>query len=127
MKRKIFIVGVAIVFLAGLIACGTTPPTPQTEQERAQLILGAFQDSLNIAFDAGKIYVNAHPEKLTDWQTKVVPMFDMANKILKDLIDKGKAGVPITVEQVNAALTSKINEINAILTGWGVDLKSTKK
>ena len=111
------------ILLACLVACANQTGTVQTEQQQAQVILGAFQDSLGIAFDSGKLYVSAHPEKLQDWKTKIIPLFDAANKILADLEAKGKAGTPITVSEVTNSLAAKILEIQTALTGWGVILK----
>jgi hypothetical protein len=108
-----------------LISCATLQSKwkASTEQEKAQIILGGFQDSLNIAFDAGKLYVTAHPDKLDNWRTKIIPMFDATNKILGDLIKKGQAGTPLTVLQVTNGLSGRILEIQTALTGWGVILK----
>ena len=122
MKRVRLLI-IPILLACFLVSCASQTGMVQTEQQQAQVILGAFQDSLGIAFDSGKLYVSAHPEKLQDWKTKIIPLFDAANKILADLETKGKAGTPITVSEVTNTLAAKILEIQTALTGWGVILK----
>lgn len=125
MRRKLAVsVLVSLVLLACVSCAGLQEKWKgATEDERARILLGTFQQTLDMALDGGIIYVNAHPEKRPEWKAKVLPMFDTTNKMIRDFMVTGAAGgKPLTVMSVTMALAARIGEIQAILIGWGVKL-----
>ena len=123
MKRfkNIYIILLVIVFL---ISCSTLQQKYKalSEDEKARLHVSALQDSLSVSFDSAKIYVTAHPEKQIEWKTKIVPMFDIANKVLRDIILEGSTGKQLTVLGVSKSFADKTVELRQILIGWGIKL-----
>lgn len=116
MRRKIIPIIISLFLLAALADCSSQIK----KEDEARAMVASFQTSLGLAFDGAKAYVTAHPEKQLEWKTKVVPMFDLANKILADLETKGKAGQTLTVLDVTTAISQKMADINSILIAWGV-------
>jgi hypothetical protein len=88
MKTKICIIAAVIMVLAGCasVADLQTAWNKLTPNDKARIVVGGFQDQLNNLFDIGKGYVASHPEKATEWKTKVIPAFDTANKGLRGYI-----------------------------------------
>ena len=119
--RNISIIVLVLVFLS---SCATLQQKYKalSEDEKARLHVSALQDSLSAAFDSAKAYVVAHPEKQADWKAKIIPMFDMANKVLHDIISEGNAGKPLTVLGVSKAFADKTIELRQILIGWRIKL-----
>jgi hypothetical protein len=101
--------------------CATAPNSQNPGQDEARMMIASFQKSLSMSFDLGKAYVALHPEKQSEWKTKVVPIFDAVNKALKDLETKGASGQAITVLDVTNAVTGQMAQINAALMAWGVN------
>jgi len=93
-----------------------------TEDERARIVLSQSQKSLATLFSAGQAFVDLKPEYKNDWQTKFKPAFSVVNKVLADLIAKGKRGEKLTYVDVTAAVGSKLDELQKLLIAWGVKL-----
>ena len=91
-----------------------------TEDEKARIIISQFQGTLKSSFILAEAFVKANPQYNEVWKTKVLPMFDFANKILGDFIQRGKAGEKFTVLQVTSAVAWRMQEIEIILKLWGV-------
>lgn len=98
-----------------------------TEDERARIIISQFQGSLKSSFILAKAFVDANPKYKEEWQTKVVPMFNLCNKLLGDFIEKGRAGEKFTVLQVTASVAHRIAEIEQVFKGWGVRVAQSVK
>ena len=98
LKRKfnfILLIILPILFLTGCALF--QDPSDQywqnlTPDQKARVIIGGLQSKLGIAFDNAKLYVDLHPSLRDDWQKKVIPLFDIANKAIKDQNDLGKDG-----------------------------------
>ncbi len=124
-KIKYFVL--PILLACFLVSCATLKDNwnKATEDEKARIILFGFQKSLKSSLELGVAYVNLHPEKKAEWQTKIIPMFDATNKILFDLETQGAAGKKLTIISVSLAVVGRIAAIETILTGWGVKLSFT--
>jgi len=92
-----------------------------TPNERARIVVGGFQDQLKTLFDLGKSYVSSHPEKQTEWKTKVVPAFDTANKSARGYITMVGAGTA-TPDTVFKEMTPLVVSIANLLTAMGVNV-----
>ena len=128
MKRKALPILIAIMLFASL-SCATLQQKwgQATEDEKARLVLFGLQKSVKTTLETGIAYVVLHPDKKSEWQAKVIPMFDAANKILLDLEIKGASGQRLTVVGVSLSVVGKIAEIEAILTAWGIKLTYTSE
>ena len=123
-RRNLVIVPLVLLLLVGCagLKANWDKATPQ---ERTNLVLYGFQKSLGVAVDTGIAYVNAHPGDAkikTEWQTRIVPAMDGANKILRDLIIKNQAA-PLTIPDALNTLTVRMNEIQAMMLAWGVKVQ----
>ncbi len=127
MKRRILRVSqwlVLSILLASLIGCATLQQKwdKATDDERARIVLSQTQKSLKNLFNVGKAFVELKPQYITEWKEKVNPAFDVANKVLADLIAKGKRGEKLSYIDVIAAIGAKVSDIEKLLVAWGVKL-----
>jgi hypothetical protein len=93
-----------------------------TDDERARIVLSQSQKSLATLFAAGQAFVDLTPKYALEWQTKIKPAFSILNKVLADLIAKGKRGEKLTYVDVVGAVGTKLDELQRLLTAWGVKL-----
>ena len=121
-KRSLIVIPLVLLLLMG---CATLKENwdKATPEQRAEVVLYGFQKALDAGLDAGIVYISAHPEKKLEWQTKIIPMFDATNKILRDLMLQGKAGKQLTYYDVAFAVVGRFAEINAALGGWGIRIQ----
>jgi len=116
MRRKIqwFLV---MVLMMSLMACATTQEkwNKLTPDEKARIIIGDIQAQLDGAFDSAKLQIGHKPE----WKTKVVPTFDVANKVLADVIRIGKTK-PLDPAMVYGMVQNQVsNVLNlCVQLGW---------
>jgi hypothetical protein len=95
-----------------------------TEDEKARLILADMQTSVDSMLDFGSIYIASHPDKKTDWQTRVLPLFKAVNDMIGENIQLAKANEgKVTVAGVLSTIQPKIAEIEAIVISWGFSKK----
>jgi hypothetical protein len=122
MKRKIFIGLLAIVLLAGFMGCVTLQQKwdKATDDERARIVVSQTQKSLKLAFISTQTFVGYNPKYKDDWKNRVLPMFEVTNNILGDLIKKGQAGEKLTYLQIMAAVGGRVMDIIVIIENWGV-------
>ena len=113
-----------LIMMVSLLACATLQQKwdKATDDEKARITISQTQKSLKTAFVTSKAFVDANQKYQAEWKTKIIPMFDATNKILKDLIDKGAAGQKLTYISVLAALGNRIPEITAALAAWGLKI-----
>ena len=116
MKRKVF-VGLAIVLMVGCAGIqekwGALTP-----DEKGRIIISDLQGQLDNAFNQGKAYVVAKPELQTQWKTKIIPAFDVANKALASVIVVGKTQ-PLTPEFVYAQTQAQVTNVLNLLIQLG--------
>ncbi len=115
---------ILIILLVAFIGCATLQQKwdKATDDEKARITISQTQKSLKNLFNAGKIFVELKPQYITEWKEKVIPAFDVANKVLADLIAKGNRGEKLLYLDVIAAIGTKANDIQKLLTAWGVKL-----
>lgn len=80
----------AVLTMVVFIGVGCASWELLTPDQKARAIVDGMQLQLNDLFDQGKAYVDAHPEHLEVWQTEIIPVFDMANKAIADVIELAK-------------------------------------
>lgn len=90
-----------------------------TPDQQASIVLNGLEDQLNLWFDAGKSYVTANPNHQVEWQTKVIPLFDLANQAIKDAVIYKKSPADIYAT-VSPTITKAITALKA----WGVAVGS---
>ena len=119
MKQKLQLFLVMVILMA-IVACANLQKAWEnaTPEERCRIVTFKMQRTLNGAFDAGKLYILAHPEKAPEWKAKAISTFDFTNKLIRTFTEKNFAGM--TSEQVILEVQPKINEILALLATWGV-------
>jgi hypothetical protein len=120
--RTIFSTLLIMIFFLTLLGCATLQDkwNKATDDERARIILSQTQSSLKIALVTSSAFVAANPKYKDEWKTKVLPMFEVANNILGELIKKGQVGQKLTYMEVLSAVGGKITDIVAIVQMWGV-------
>jgi len=109
-----------------LAACSTLQGQwkTATEDEKARLILADIQTSVDSMLDFGSIYIASHPDKKTDWQTRVLPLFKAVNDMIGQNIILAKANEgKVTVAGVLSTIQPKLAEIEAIIITWGFSKK----
>ena len=119
----------AIVLLAAALISGTTgcdtlglnqdPWSKLSDDERSRFVVGGFQDTAAILFDAGKIFITAQPDKMAAWKNGVVPGADGINKLLSDIESYGSTGAQFTISSILLTFQSRILEILTTYTSWG--------
>jgi hypothetical protein len=121
MKRNICIIITLIVALVGCASVANlqTAWNKLTPNDKARIVVGGFQDQLNNLFDIGKSYVASHPDKVTEWKTKVIPAFDMANKSLRGYIVAIGMGTA-TPEAIFKEIPPLIVSVVTLLQAMGV-------
>jgi ABC-type Fe3+-hydroxamate transport system substrate-binding protein len=121
MKTKICMIAVLIMALVGCatVANLQTAWNKLTPNDKARIVVGGFQDQLNNLFALGKSYVASHPEKATEWKTKVIPAFDTANKSLRGYIVAIGMGTA-TPEAVFKEIPPLIVSVVTLLQAMGV-------
>ncbi len=122
MKRKIASIFISVILLAGLMGCATLQQKwdKATDDERARIVVSQTQKSLKLAFISAQTFIVSNPKYKDDWKNRVLPMFEVTNNILGDLIKKGQAGQKLTYLQVLVAVGSRVTDIITIIGGWGV-------
>lgn len=101
------------------LGLGQDPWANMTDDARSRFIVGAFQDTGAILFDAGKIYITAQPDKMAAWKNTVVPSANEINILLKDLETHGATGEQFTVDSILLTFQCRILNILATYTSWG--------
>jgi hypothetical protein len=86
-----------------------------TPDQQSSVILNGLQDQLTVWFDSGKTYVTSNPKYQEEWQTKVVPAFDLANRAIQAAIISKKD--PSAIYSQVAPL---VNAVVIDLQSWGV-------
>lgn len=117
MTRERFRLQVAIISFMVLLISGCATWGDLTPDEKARATVDMLQVQLEDTFDAAKAYVDARPEDVgiqTAWDTKIVPAFDEANRLLKDAMDLAQAG-EITPDLARSKVTPAINRVIVLL------------
>ena len=100
LKRKVLFLMMGVILLAGCTAALQQAWNSKTPDEQARIIVSGLQKTLNTKFDEAKALVDSNPSKYKEtWQKDIIPLFDRANKTLKNaaiLAQQGKAD-PATV------------------------------
>ena len=86
--------------------------------EKARIILNEGQDQLANLFVVGKTYVDANPEAKEAWQTKIIPVFDTANKTLAHAMALAQVE-EITPAEAEAVIQPFLTDIFALLVELG--------
>lgn len=125
-KVKVLVFLIILLFLAA--GCQTLQQKwdKATDDEKARIVVSQTQKSLKSTFITSKAFVDLNPKYQAEWKTKIIPMFDAANKILGDLIDQGAQGKKLTYMGVLSAFGGRIGEIMAAMAAWGVKLSDFK-
>lgn len=123
MRRKSVAVAILLLFLVA--GCATTQQMQDswnklTPNEKARIIVGGFQDSMESLFNTGKAYVTANPQHTDVWKQKAIPAFDAANKSIIVAINLCAAG-GATPDVVYKSIQPTIEAVIAILRAIGVD------
>ncbi len=122
-SKKFLAIFVLFGLLLGLSSCvpGQVNWNDLTKDQQARFLINDAQDRLNRLFNTGKQYIIVHPDNEPYWKSTIVPMFDQANKTLKELIDLQGQVTPITVSSKMDPLIDQITEylirINAVKGG----------
>ncbi len=114
---------VPVIFALAGCSLFTPPPADQfwnnlNPDQKARIIIDGLQTKLGILFDNGKTYIVVHPQYQQDWQKKIVPAFDLANKAIKDQITLGKAGA-LNPDNVYLSLQPLVNQVVLYLVQIG--------
>ena len=89
-----------------------------TPDEKARVVISDLQGQLDNAFTQGKTYVAAKPELQAQWKAKIIPAFDVANKVLASVILVGKTK-PLTPEFVYAQAQAQVTNVLNLLIQLG--------
>lgn len=96
-----------------------------TEDEKARLILADMQESVDSMLQFGESYVATHPDKKSDWQSRVLPLFKSVNDMIGENIKSAKANQgKVTVSGILTAIQPKLTEIETIIVSWGFSKKT---
>ena len=108
-----------IIFCIFTMGCGISNLqkdwNAMTPDQQSSVILNGLQDQLTVWFDSGKTYVTSNPKYQEEWQTKVVPAFDLANRAIQAAIISKKD--PSAIYSQVAPL---VNAVVIDLQSWGV-------
>ena len=115
-------IGIIVLLAFVMTGCATFQEkwNGLSDQERARVIVGGVQKQLTDLFAAGKAYVAANPDKKDEWQAKVVPAFDTANKAVATyivMIGQGQA----TSEGAVKTLFPLLKSVIALMGAMGLD------
>lgn len=116
-QNKIVMMFLVLVFIIG---CANLQQkwNNLTDDEQGRVILNGLQDQLDIWFDAGKAFVKDNPTYQTEWQTKVIPSFDVANKAVgQALLSK------TTPDTIYMKIAPQVSKVIEMLRVWGVFVK----
>jgi len=102
--------------------CGATQNLQEdwdklTPVEQGRVVTHGLQDQLKVWYDAGQAFVLAHPQYKDEWHNKVNPLFDVANKAVKDALIYQK-----TPSDIYNQVTPTVAAVVSALTAWGVIL-----
>ena len=114
MRRQIKLFMVMVVFLS-LVACAGQQVTKDQE---ARILLNSIQDNLGVLFDAGLAMSKTKPEYQIIFKAKIIPIFDLTNKTIKDAMELAKKG-SYTPTDVNAKVVPLVNSIIVLLAQIG--------
>lgn len=106
-----------LIALLSLLSCASNV----TSDQQARIVLGDVQQQLDVAFDVAKAYYDQHPDKKAEWQGKVIPIFDTANKSLLNLETLYKRGA-ITMQDAVAQAQPILTNVVQTLATLGVKI-----
>ncbi len=119
-KRSLFLVLVLLwVMLAGCASL-QAKYDKATDDEKARIWVSQGQKSLSTLFISGQLAAEKDAKFKVEWKAKVLPSIDAANKVIGNIIAKGKAGEKFTPLQVTVLIMGRIKEIADALNAWGI-------
>lgn len=121
MKRRLLVMPIILMLLVGCVTMSNLQAkwNSLTQDQKARIVINDLQGQLTNLFDQGKLYVTANPTKQTEWKTKVIPAFDVANKALGDVIALGRTQL-LTPDLIYARVQPRVNEVLTLLVKLGV-------
>ncbi len=120
-KRSLFLVMVLwMMFVLSGCASLQAKYDKATDDEKARIWVSQGQKSLTTLFVSGQLAAEKDAKFKVEWKAKVLPSIDAANKVIGDIIAKGKAGEKFTPLQVTVLIMGRIKEIADALSAWGI-------
>ncbi len=121
MRRKSLFLVMVLVWVM-LVGCATLQAKydKATPDEQARIWVSQGQKSLTTLFVSGQLAAEKDAKFKVEWKAKVLPSIDTANKVIGDIIAKGKAGEKFTPLQVTVLIMGRIKEIADALSAWGI-------
>jgi hypothetical protein len=101
-----------------LSACATGATVTLTPDQKARQAISAAQGQWDIWFDTAKTYYAAKPDKKAEYQTKVLPSFQIALNTLKAASFSLHTGASPDIVQVQ--VQQAINDLMLYLIQMGV-------
>ena len=89
---------VLLILLLLVVGCASVPLTPD---QSARAAISKAQGQWNVWFDAANSYYAIHPEKQTEWQNTVIPVFQEAKNELQQVSNTLQAGKIDTLSIIN--------------------------
>jgi len=119
-KQRYLMMMLLMVFLVGCAGLQEKWGDLSSEQQ-STIILAGLQKQVDIWHDKGIEFVKANPTYKAEWQTKVNPLFDVANQAITNAIAYKKSPSLIFAE-VSPTVTKAITALKA----WGIFVDDTK-
>ncbi len=121
-KRSLFLVMVLMWVMFILSGCATLQAKydKATPDEQARIWVSQGQKSLATLSVSGQLAAEKDAKFKVEWKAKVLPSIDAANKVIGDIIAKGKSGEKFTPLQVTVLIMGRIKEIADALNAWGI-------